>query len=238
MSTVQFEYDPERLIEEVKKRPGIWDFENVEYRTKNLRHRLWTEVVNELMTSDVKVSKSEMRELELQLQKKWKSIRDCFQKYVSHPNRTRRPYLYSKQLQFLLKKQMEHPETGSSESDDGRNKRRAWRPKKKLKLTKESSEEENENDNNDDYHLNEDISIDMPQKHNVISKSNVIDEFAFANVDSQVRSDLEDPDKLFLLSLLPHFKSIPEEMRLNVKMDMMQVLRNANYHTAIEHKII
>lgn len=63
MTTVQFEYDPERLIEEVKKRPGIWDFENVEYRTKNLRHKLWTEVVNELMTSDVKVSKSEMREL-------------------------------------------------------------------------------------------------------------------------------------------------------------------------------
>ncbi|XP_046961008.1 uncharacterized protein LOC124530778 [Vanessa cardui] len=238
MTTVQFEYDPERLIEEVKKRPGIWDFENLEYRTKNLRHKLWTEVVNELMTSDVKVSKSEMRELELQLQKKWKSIRDCFQKYVSHPNRTRRPYLYSKQLQFLLKKRIEQPETASSESDDGRNKRRAWRPKKKLKLTKESSEEDNDNDNNDDYQLNEDISIDVPQKHNIINKSNVIDEFAFANVDSQVRSELEDPDKLFLLSLLPHFKSIPEEMRLNVKMDMMQVLRNANYHTAIEHKII
>lgn len=63
MATMQFEYDPERLIEEVKKRPGIWDFENIEYRTKAIRHKLWTEVVNELMTSDVKVSKSEMREL-------------------------------------------------------------------------------------------------------------------------------------------------------------------------------
>ncbi|XP_045458888.1 uncharacterized protein LOC123669323 [Melitaea cinxia] len=241
MTTVQFEYDPERLIEEVKKRPGIWDFENLEYRTKNLRHKLWTEVVNELMTSDVKVSKSEMRELELQLQKKWKSIRDCFQKYITHPNRTKRPYLYSKQLQFLLKKQSDQPtETGSSESDDGRTKRRAWRPRKKLKLTKESSEDDNDADNNDDYHLSEDISVEIPQKHNTLNKPNVnvIDEFAFANVDTPVRTEMEDPDKLFLLSLLPHFKSIPEEMRLNVKMDMMQVLRNANYHTSIDHKII
>lgn len=60
---MQFEYDPERLIEEVKKRPGIWDFDNVEYRTKNTRHKLWNEVVNELLQTNVKVSKSEMREL-------------------------------------------------------------------------------------------------------------------------------------------------------------------------------
>lgn len=62
-NTVQFEYDPERLIEEVKKRPGIWDYEHVEYRAKNKRHQLWSEVVTTLMTSDVKISKSEMREL-------------------------------------------------------------------------------------------------------------------------------------------------------------------------------
>lgn len=60
---MQFEYDPERLIEEVKKRPGIWDFEDAEYRAKNIRHKLWNEVVTELMDTGIKVSKSEMREL-------------------------------------------------------------------------------------------------------------------------------------------------------------------------------
>lgn len=140
-----------------------------------------------------------------------------------------------------MKKQGDQPtEPGSSESDDGRTKRRAWRPKKKLKLTKESSEDDNDADNNDDYHLGEDICVEITPNHNTSNKPNVsvMDEFAFANVDTQVRTEMEDPDKLFLLSLLPHFKSIPEEMRLNVKMDMMQVLRNANYHTSIEHKLI
>lgn len=59
---MQFEYDPERLIEEVRKRPGIWDFDDVNYRTKEIRHKLWTEVVVELL-HNVKVTKSEMREL-------------------------------------------------------------------------------------------------------------------------------------------------------------------------------
>ncbi|CAH0726435.1 unnamed protein product, partial [Brenthis ino] len=234
MATMQFEYDPERLIEEVKKRPGIWDFENIEYRTKAIRHKLWTEVVNELMTSDVKVSKSEMRELELQLQKKWKSIRDCFQKYITHPNRTKRPYLYSKQLQFLLKQQNIQQDEASGESDNGRVKKKAWRPRKKLKLTKESSEDDNDVDYNDDS--SNDGSEGVP-KQSVCNK--FIDDFAFASVDSQSKSDQhDDPDKMFLLSLLPHLKSIPEDMRLNVKLDLMQVLRNANYHTAVDHKII
>lgn len=61
--TMQFEYDPERLIEEVRKRPGIWDYGDSEYRAKNMRYRLWNEIVTELMSSDVKVTKSEMREL-------------------------------------------------------------------------------------------------------------------------------------------------------------------------------
>ena len=60
---MQFEYDPERLIEEVRKRPGIWDYQDTEYRAKNMRYKLWNEVVTELMNTDVKVSKSEMREL-------------------------------------------------------------------------------------------------------------------------------------------------------------------------------
>lgn len=63
MVTMQFEYDPERLIEEIKKRPGIWDFDNIEYRTKSTRHKLWTDVVNELITNDVMITKSDRREL-------------------------------------------------------------------------------------------------------------------------------------------------------------------------------
>lgn len=60
---MQFEYDPERLIEEVKKRPGIWDFNSVDYRMKRVRQELWGEVVGEFNVSSVAVTKSDLREL-------------------------------------------------------------------------------------------------------------------------------------------------------------------------------
>lgn len=247
---MQFEYDPERLIEEVKKRPGIWNYEDADYRAKNMRHKLWNEVVNELMQADIKVTKSEMRELEIQLQKKWKSIRDCFQKYVTNPNRTKKPYIYCKQLQFLLKDQdlpqKEEIELSSDTDDSGkRTKQSKWRKKQKLKLPKDDDESSEDNSNTvDTQDDSRDYSNDgmeaapRPTKQPKIAKVPVqLDEFAFANVDAQIKIEPEDPDKMFLLSLMPHLKSIPEEFRLNVKMELMQVLRNANYNIA-QHKLL
>lgn len=61
---MQFEYDPERLIEEVRKRPGIWDSDDFNYRAKDMKHKMWNEIVKELLQGEnEKVSKSEMREL-------------------------------------------------------------------------------------------------------------------------------------------------------------------------------
>lgn len=136
----------------------------------------------------------------------------------------------------------------SSESDEtekqGKKVKKVWRKKQKLKLVKDE-DESSEDDNSHNFDTQEDsrdYSNDgtdsiRPSKVAKLSKpQNQLDEFAFANVDAQIK-ETEDPDKMFLLSLLPHLKTIPEEFRLNVKVELMQVLRNANYNTA-QHKII
>ncbi|XP_063839278.1 uncharacterized protein LOC135088358 [Ostrinia nubilalis] len=241
---MQFEYDPERLIEEVKKRKGIWDFEDADHRAKNVRHQLWTEIVNELLQSDVKITKSERRELEIQLQKKWKSIRDCFQKYIQKPNKTRRPYIYFKQLQFLLKSDTPaaQPNEGeTSESDENSKQSKKWTFRKKLKLAKdaESSEDDNYNlDNEESRDYSNECAVEYEMPVQVAKITQPADEFAFANVDAHgSKTDNDDPDRLFLLSLLPHLKAVPEENRLNAKMDLMQVLRNASYSVCRDQKI-
>ncbi|KAL4715141.1 hypothetical protein ACJJTC_012188 [Scirpophaga incertulas] len=228
---MQFEYDPERLIDEVKKRPGIWDWEDPDYRAKVVRHQLWQEIVSEMLNTDVKMNKSELRELEIELQKKWKSIRDCFNKYIHNPQRTRRPYIYTKQLQFLLKNQSVEDEC----SDGDGPKRKKWRQRRKMSIKKDdaSSEEETRvSESNDDAECT--VYVDGEEEYEVPKKTAKqneppTEEFLFANVDAQQsKYDSDDPDRMFLLSLLPHLKSIPEDMRINVKMDLMQVLQNAN----------
>ncbi|VVC97318.1 uncharacterized protein LOC126979940 [Leptidea sinapis] len=234
-----FEYEPERLIEEVKKRPGIWDSDDPGYKSKNQRHRLWLEVIREVAGKDINVSKSELRELELQIQKKWKSIRDCFQKYLVNPNRSRRPYIYSRQLEFLLKRHTLPKRDGSSDSEDGAKRSHVidWKHKKKLRLSRPSSDEEDtyEDERQDD------IEVEIPNLSN--NSKPMVTEFAFANVDardvlSKPNLDGEEPEKMFLLSLLPHLKAIPEQYRLNVKMDIMQVIRNASYQVNHDQKSI
>lgn len=60
---MQFEYDPENLIEVISKRPGIWDYEHPDYREKKLKMKLWNEVVQELMHTDANMTKGDLREL-------------------------------------------------------------------------------------------------------------------------------------------------------------------------------
>lgn len=59
---MQFEFDPETLIDEVKKRPGLWDHETLEYRSKHYKQDAWEEIVRTLSGS-TDISKTEMREL-------------------------------------------------------------------------------------------------------------------------------------------------------------------------------
>lgn len=185
---------------------------------------------------------------EAQLQKKWKSIRDCFQKYLVNP-KTKKPYVYCKQLQFLLKnrnllgKLKHHIQVESSEDSDNDKPKTTWKKKKRLHIT---GPKDYDSDNTDDvitgdqsYNYEEikpeaEMSASEP-----IEPIEQIDQFAF--VDTQPRNEVqprneykidnEDTDKMFLLSLLPHLKSIPEQFRLNVKVELMNVLRTAYDNT-------
>lgn len=154
-------------------------------------------------------------------------------------------------MQFLLKDQdvpqKDEGDAATSESDEDKpikKTKKVWRYKKKLKLVKdeETSDEDNDVtyealDDSRDYNSIDTSETTRPAKLPKLNKPQ-IDEFAFANVDAQIKPESDDPDRMFLLSLLPHFKSVPDELRLNVKMELMQVLRNANYNTVREHKLM
>lgn len=155
-----------------------------------------------------------------------------------NPNKFKRPYIYTKQLQFLLKdKQLPVQKrkhtiqtAGSSESDEDSAPKNVWVPRKKIRIHKvEETSDDNGNDMADDY-TNEANTAPEIETRTVPSERH--GQFAFANVEVSTKNDSEDSDKMFLMSLLPHLRSIPEEFRLNVKLELMQVLRVANESTA------
>lgn len=60
---MEVEYDPEKLIIEIEKRPGIWDASCLDYRIKKKRYKLWAEVVKDMNPAITDVTKSELRQL-------------------------------------------------------------------------------------------------------------------------------------------------------------------------------
>lgn len=117
---------------------------------------------------------------------------------------------------------------GDAESDSDEAQKSTWKRRKSLKLVK--NEESSEDDNGGDNYLEEmpvyydysEADGSQPTKIAKTSNSRGPEEFAFANVDSS-----DDCDRMFLLSLLPHLKAIPEEFRMDAKIELMQIIRNA-----------
>lgn len=168
---------------------------------------------------------------------------------MSNPNKGRRPYIYAKKLQFLLKNQelrevkKRNSENASSESEED-TKSKVWKPRKKIKVIKyedRTSDEDvveiGENDPQDQRDDSNDGTEANSMRTDSKTNKPTTEEFAFANVDVP-KYDNDDSDKMFLMSLLPHLKSVREELKINVKMELMQVLCNANYSAAAVNKLI
>ncbi|XP_041969012.1 uncharacterized protein LOC121725902 [Aricia agestis] len=227
-----FEYDPEKLIEAVKKRPGLWDPDHKDYRPLKVRVKLWQDIITELI-GDAQLTKSEIRELELHIQKKWKGYRDSYIKYAANPEKWKHPYAHSERLRFLAKcvqhrggKVPNGTGGNSSESDEDKKPKVGFRAKAKIKLYRESDNDDDGMDTSGCVASDHVETVDAQPMANINPYGE--ESFAFANVESQpMRYEPDDPEKMFLLSLLPHLKNVPERSRLNVKMDMMQVLKNA-----------
>lgn len=189
---------------------------------------------------------------EVQLQKKWKSFRDCYIKILRNPSRQRRPYIYMKQLSFLkpissrskpIELRSEEEFSHSEEEPSKVKKRRRHKvvvKKERRRSSACTTDDETYLDlgNNKGSEDSDDLGNQSNQNPNTSARNLIVqksDNFAFANVD--VPNDSNDCDKLFLLSMLPYLKSIPDEYKLNVKMELMQVIQNAKSYNGDQNVI-
>lgn len=156
------------------------------------------------------------------MQRKWKSFRDCFRRELANKKKTesgsgaqtgRKEYMYFQQLLFLLpicdtqpEEQLEqliecHLQENSDEDSviatDNSTTSRSSSPKSKRKKIASFS---------DGQGLFKTSAKNIEQK-------------------AVERKDDDDPDRHFLLSLLPHFKTIPDNMKLDVQMEFLATIQ-------------
>ncbi|XP_015593285.1 uncharacterized protein LOC107266853 isoform X2 [Cephus cinctus] len=230
-------FDTERFIVEIEKRPAIYNVNCDEYNDRNAKMNAWDEVCQVMVPNWENLTDEERNVEEKNLRGKWRNIRDYFMKELKlqrskkpgPAGRKRKKYMYFDQLLFLM------PTVETKRNSAGYISH----------FKSEESDGEMDNPVIEEY--------DIPLTHAGTSRDYLhtgtafktrtrypkqLCEASLTSFDTEIQDmlsshssqrivDEEDYDKMFLLSLLPILRQIPDEKKLDVRIQMQQVLAAA-----------
>ncbi|XP_041987506.1 uncharacterized protein LOC121739218 [Aricia agestis] len=209
--------DIDRFISEVQFRPAVWDF-NANF-TRRERIKAWEEIC-EWFTKDYKnLSSKDRNAICHKLQRKWKSLRDCFNREIGKQknsgDRKRKKYIYFKKLSFLKCLRDDIPNVPTSDDETSEN---------------DSGVEQQDK-------IEEKISsLEGPKKRKRDDKARQSIDKSEMQLFIEPEIDLsyskckcvkyEDPDRDFLMSILPDVKKIHDDLKIDFKSQVLQIIKN------------
>uniref|UniRef100_A0A1B6LEL2 MADF domain-containing protein n=1 Tax=Graphocephala atropunctata TaxID=36148 RepID=A0A1B6LEL2_9HEMI len=233
--TARCNFDTETFIFEVQARPSIWDVNSEEYGDRDLKRKCWLELA-EMFIDKEDANKREMSEYCRALQRRWKSLRDCYTRECHRMAKRsetgcqhQRTYMYYRHLSFLsgvvkckgMSSDTEEGSCGPSTveigllvdgEEDGDDEDRSRPPESPAPLmapteTRKRKRYDRQTPNPDPDE--EDNPVNCVVKSRKLKQENE-----------------EDSERLFLLSLLEPIKDIPEKLRFALRMEIMKVVDN------------
>ncbi|CAH1999388.1 unnamed protein product [Acanthoscelides obtectus] len=98
--------DTESFIREVRARSVIWDSTLSGYSYKNEKRKAWRDLCRIFLEGFHDRTEAERCKLEIELQKKWKNLRDCYTRELNKQNNVghtqlRKKYVFFDMLSFL-----------------------------------------------------------------------------------------------------------------------------------------
>ncbi|XP_048505621.1 uncharacterized protein LOC105684590 isoform X2 [Athalia rosae] len=233
-----------RHASEIQKRPAIYDVNCEEYNDRNAKMDAWEEMCRVMVTNWNNLNNEERNAEEKNLRGKWRNIRDYFMKELklqrsqkSGPAaRKRKKYIYFDQLYFLL------PTVENKNFRDS------------VQITKSSPQHQDSDSEMDNPVIEEydfppiqpstsrnynNVAMNLHESNMRGRYSNQICEAPLNSFDNDVHDMLsphsqpmiheEDYDRMFLLSLLPMMKQVPDVKKLDVRIQMQQIIASALY---------
>ncbi|XP_064081736.1 uncharacterized protein LOC135198162 [Macrobrachium nipponense] len=212
-----FGFDTDRFIIEIQDRPAIWDVRLKEYSNKILKAKAWEELCSIFVPNFNELDCQGKNKATTDLQRKWKSLRDSYRRELTLSKKEksgsgagsgRKEYLYFKQLSFLQEICATKPHAAESVED----------------TTVQGDERENPGE-------------PAPSTSNVKRKKSTVhsDEKIILEALARKATAPHDHDKDFLLGLVPDFKSIPESVKFDAKLEIMNVIKRYKQHPSIMH---
>ncbi|XP_076047830.1 uncharacterized protein LOC143029186 isoform X2 [Oratosquilla oratoria] len=216
-------FDTDVFIDEVERRPAIWDMTSSDYKDRGAKKRCWEEIVDLFCSS---AETQERKKTSAVLQKKWKNLRDSYvkelRKFRALPSgsgsKAVSTYIYFKRLQFLESSVSNKETTNNLEKDTtGVDPSYDQTP-----LTCMYDEDVTvERLVNGSSPGKKKLKLDPVDKHfaDILEKS-----LLFRRKEEEQQ---DDEDRLFCLSLSKEMKKVPENRRLMAKIEIMNVIQRA-----------
>ncbi|GFO44950.1 dihydrouridine synthase domain containing protein [Plakobranchus ocellatus] len=232
-----------RLIDEVKKRPLIWDPRSRFYKDNAKRAEQWMEICRTLYPGLAKKGEFEEKRKVRELQTRFKSLRDSYTKYLK---KLRGPeggeglkrYVFADKLSFL-KSMFPGEEDDATRSDDASSGNDPHEYSTTFEI--ECDEEDEEEDAEamiDSIKFEPPLSDDAPDSPNC-SRSPPPEErkrdlrldlkkrpprFRKRRQDN-IQDDIHDSDKAFFSSLLPTLQNFSEDQKLEFRTEVLLLVR-------------
>ncbi|XP_045457420.1 uncharacterized protein LOC123667588 [Melitaea cinxia] len=195
------------MISLIRERSCLWDKTDAGYRDKLRREDAWSEVYRELYPTYDNLKEMQKSRIGQQISKKWFNIRDAYVKSIKGPKK--RPYIYSKAMSFLDKVILGDRYNSSDY------------------LEEQSLEGEPEVWLNETF-----IDVDVPAQEPP-TKKHKPDYSCFlesqndtvASILSKMINREEDEDRAFFTSIMPTVKALPDNAKLEFRIEVMQVLK-------------
>ncbi|XP_032526361.1 uncharacterized protein LOC116777109 [Danaus plexippus] len=208
IKTTLYQLNPVRLIEEIKKRPGLYRTDQPADREEKLQ--LWKEVGASIYDDWDTFNKATAYDRVLQLQRKWRSLRDAYNRELrarrAAPRGNRRVYIYFKRMSFL----------GGFDGD----------------VSNDEDRDGNQvifsNQPTEDPLFGE---VSKKRKRRKRRKCSSDSEHEPKELEMQVfpveMADEGDSDKLFLLSFLTEMKQLPANIKMWARAQIANVMQEA-----------
>ncbi|KAJ8712902.1 hypothetical protein PYW08_008206 [Mythimna loreyi] len=213
-------FNPVQLIDEIKKRPGLYRPDHPADREEKLA--LWKEIGSVIYNGWENFNKATAYDRVLQLQRKWRSLRDAYNRELrarrSGVRINRRVYRYFKRMSFLGG----FEGTLSDDEYDG------FLPDKK-ELDEDTIME---GVNPEEQMLVEPVKIKKIKRRKRKRESSEAshqptEELEMPMFPVEIAESETDSDKLFLLSFLPEMRQLPINIKMWVRAQIANVMQEA-----------
>ncbi|XP_060881472.1 uncharacterized protein LOC132952958 [Metopolophium dirhodum] len=226
-------FNTDKFISCIQNSPSIWEVGSKDYMDKNIKEKSWNTICEYFYENWNEKSNTEKQNTVKEMKTKWRHIRDNYSKYInqakSGDSAPKKKYVYAESLSFLQHVIKKRRTTGNfNELGQDNNGDETEEEEEEINITVGADEiERNENSPPSTFQKNKTGTSITELRRKKCKKNNVtqFQQELLSALNNPEEENNSDPDKAFLVSLLPDYKRLTYEQKTDFRIMTLQYFR-------------